>query len=264
LSVFSRAFSWAPRSDVRQTFGGSEFDTWAWRQGLIPPERILIERYLTPSGHTLEAGTGGGRILRALAQSGFTHLAGFDIVPELIDAARQQDPSHSINYRVLDARRLSYSDQQFDQLIYLQQVLCFLPTEADRSQALAGAYRVLKPAGIAVFSFLCYEARLQLMRYKALAAYLTALRSLRGRRALTQIQPILMRGGALNLSILLDRPPYVYWFRCGEALDFLRRPGFSIVGFGTRAQVESGGLCTSLEELLASPKEGMLYVVCRK
>ena len=263
-SFFSSAFSWAPRGDVQQVFGGSEFATWAWRQELIPPERILIERYLTPSGPTLEAGAGGGRILRALSKSGFTRLAGFDIVPELIEAARQQDPAHSIDYSVLDARRLCCNDGQFGQIIYLQQVLCFLQTEKDRSQAVAEAYRVLQPNGTAPFSFLCYEVRRQLMRYKALAAYLRAMRFLRRRHAAPQMQPILMRGGAPNLSILLDRPPYVYWFRCSEALDLLRRQGFSIVGFGTRAQVESGRLGASLEEFTASPRSGMLYVVCRK
>ena len=40
-----------------------EFDSWAFREGLIDTERFLIEQYLDKEGKTLEAGTGGGRIL---------------------------------------------------------------------------------------------------------------------------------------------------------------------------------------------------------
>ena len=132
--------------DHRTVFGTVERDYWAEAAGLKPDERALIERYLDRDASTLEAGTGGGRILgemRARIQS----LAGFDFVPELIAEARRNEPSGEIGFDVQDATRLTYPDASFDQVIYLQQLLSSIEDAGDRDRVLAEAFRILKSGG---------------------------------------------------------------------------------------------------------------------
>jgi len=252
-------------ADSRELFAGPEFDRWASvKTYLIAPERFLIEHYLRRQGRTLEAGVGGGRILQAMICLGFSDLSGFDNVPEMIDAARQHDPSGAIAFCVADARELPYSSEEFDQAIYLQQVTCFIPDAAGRKRATAEAYRVLKKGGIALFSFLCYEVRLQDLRYRAMISYITCLRRLTGCSDSSQLLPWLQRGGKFNLSALLDRPPHNYWFRIEEATELLTSAGFSIIALGTARQIEEGQLCESIEEVRIKRLQGMVYVACKK
>jgi hypothetical protein len=70
--------------------------------------------------------------------------------------------------------------------------------------------------------------------------------------------------GKPNYEALLDRPPYVYWFRWEEAARLLTLAGFQISAIGTTAQIKAGQMCASVEELHSAPIDGMLYVVCRK
>jgi SAM-dependent methyltransferase len=250
--------------DSSQVYAGPEFERWAKAEGLIPSERFLIEQYLRPDRSTLEAGAGGGRILRALIELGFDYTSGFDNVPALIEEARRQDPSRKTAYSVQDARSLPYGDGEFDQIIYLQQIISFIGDVEGRRRAIAEAYRVLKPGGTALFSFLCYESRLQSVWMRGMIAYLACFRALTLRRRSAQSMPWLWLGGRFNLSALLDRSPHVYWFRIEEAGRLLAEQRFKIIGIGTVAQTQQQRLCGSAEELQQAPKSGMLYVVCRK
>ena len=65
----------------------AEFSRWAQREGLEPGEQFILARYLDASKKTLEAGAAGGRLLLAMQASGFKDLAGYDILPEFIEAA---------------------------------------------------------------------------------------------------------------------------------------------------------------------------------
>lgn len=254
----------ASSPDSSQVYAGPEFERWAKAKGLIPSERFLIEHYLRPDGSTLEAGVGGGRILRALIELGFEYTSGFDNVPALIEEARRQDPCRKTAYSVQDARELPYVDGEFDQIIYLQQIISFIGDEEGRRRAAAEAYRVLKPGGTALFSFLCYESRLQSVLMRGMITYLACLRALTFRHRSSQSMPWLWLGGRFNFSALLDRSPHVYWFRLQEAGDLLTEQGFAIVGIGTMAQTQRQMLCRSVEELQHASQGGMLYAVCRK
>jgi ubiquinone/menaquinone biosynthesis C-methylase UbiE len=254
----------ASNTDSRQVYAGPEFKRWAEAEGLIASEQFLVECYLRRDGSTLEAGVGGGRILRALTRLGFEDIYGFDNVPGLIEQARRQDPSRETAYSVQDARKLIYPDGVFDQLIYLQQVISLIGDVEGGRKAVAEAYRVLKPGGIALFSFLCYESRMRSVWYRAMIAYLACLRTLARQHRPRQSMPWLRLGGRFNVSALLDRPPLVYWFRCEEAAHLLADQHFTIVGIGTRTQTDQRTLCRSAGELRRKPMNGMLYVVCRK
>jgi len=229
-------------SDNRQFYELEVFDSWASRTGLTDVEEQLVTRFLARERRTLEAGTGGGRILHELAARGFEDLHGFDYVPSFIDVARSRDPTGAIDFTVQDAVDLDYSDAAFDQVIYVQQVLCFIEDADDRMNAMREARRVLRAGGTALFSFLCYEARASRPLYGAFHRYLSFLRRFRHRDVSLQYQPWLKTEAKPNLSALADRGPYVYWYTLEEALDALDRARFDT----TWAAVT-----------------GMLYVACR-
>jgi SAM-dependent methyltransferase len=228
--------------DNRQFYELEVFDSWASRTGLTDFEEQLVERFLERRLRTLEAGTGGGRILHELRARGFSDLHGFDYVPAFIDVARARDPSGAIGFTVQDAVELDYPDAAFDQALYVQQVLCFIEEAEDRVRAMREARRVMRPGGTALFSFLCYEARAGHPIYGAFNRYLGFLRRFRHRDVSLQYQPWLKTEAKPNLSALADRGPYVYWYTLEEALDAIDRAGFDI----TWAAVH-----------------GMLYVACR-
>jgi len=228
--------------DNRRFYELEVFDSWASREGLTDVEEQLVGRFLERQLRTLEAGTGGGRILHELRDRGFSDLAGFDYVPGFIEAARARDAEHAIDFTVQDAVDLDYPDAAFDQVLYVQQVLCFIEDADDRFSAMREARRVVRPGGTALFSFLCYEARATRPLYGAFNRYLGFLRRFRHRDVSLQYQPWLKTEAKPNLSALADRGPYVYWFTLEEALDDLDRVGFDI----TWAAVH-----------------GMLYVACR-
>ena len=250
-------------SDQRDFFRGAERDYWAEAEGLKDEERALIERHLDPAEPTLDAGTGGGRIPRALDAAGFRELTGFDFAPELIAAAREADASDSIRFDVADATALPYPDAAFGQALYLQQVICTMEGEAARQTALGEAARVLRPGGVALFSFVCFESRLASRAQRAYVSYLRALRTLRRDRRPIQSMPRLRLRGRFDPGALRDTGPYNWWYRAEEAELALTDAGFTVeaIGFGPRAV--AGSLEPSAAEALARGAGGTLYAVAR-
>jgi SAM-dependent methyltransferase len=247
----------------RAVFRTVEREYWTEAAGLKPDERALIERYLDRDASTLEAGTGGGRILGEMRRLGFTSLAGFDFVPELVAEARRADPSGEIRLDVQDARALGYPDASFDQVVYLQQLLSSIETAADRRGVVAEALRVLKPGGVALFSVLPFEVRRRSVLMRPYLAYLRLLRRLRGSDRPAQLLPRMRMRGRPTPAALRDTGPHVYWYRAEEAERILTGAGFEIVAIGTTPQVVAGAMPRSAGDLGGQRLEGTLYIVCR-
>ncbi|PIZ82260.1 MAG: class I SAM-dependent methyltransferase, partial [Parcubacteria group bacterium CG_4_10_14_0_2_um_filter_41_6] len=80
----------------------------------------------------LEAGCGGGRIIYELKKMGYINLSGFDVVKNLINAAeKKQESEKIINFSLQNAVNLNYPNNNFDFLIYLQQIICFIENKKD-------------------------------------------------------------------------------------------------------------------------------------
>lgn len=248
----------------KEVYSTVEFETYASRKNLDPTEKFIIEKYLDKKGKTLEAGTGGGRILLEMKDLGFTSLYGFDYVSELIERAKQRDTSKSICFEVQDATSLSYDSFYFDQIVYLDQIISSIEEEENRMKTFKEAYRILKTGGTGLFSFLSFEARARSNFYLPYLIYLRLLRKLRGSNRSIQYLPWLKHGGKINWSALIDRAPYVYWYKVQEVARLLKEVGFEIVACGSRYQIEQEKLPSSVETLVNEPMTGMLVFVCKK
>jgi ubiquinone/menaquinone biosynthesis C-methylase UbiE len=252
-------------SETKEFYSTVEFGSWADRRGLTHDEKYLIERYLDKNGKTLEAGTGGGRILFEMKDLGFTSLHGYDFVAEFIERARQSDRDHSIRFEVHDGTRLGYEDSSFDQIVYLQQFICVLDDEAARAKALTEAFRILRAGGTALFSFLSFKTKSGGPSYPAYLAYLYVVRKLRGSDRSIRYFPYNYRGGKLNLpSLLLGTGPYLYRYTLAEAYRALCEAGFKITAVGSREQIAQGKMYKSVEEMEGKPIRKAIYFVCKK
>jgi SAM-dependent methyltransferase len=241
-----------------------EFSTWVEITELFPEEKYIIDRYLDRDLSVVEAGTNSGRILFQMQKMGFISLCGFDYIPKLIDVAIARDPQRSIKFEVSNAIDLAYADSSFDQIIYMQQVLCMIDVAADRLQALREAYRILKPGGTGIFSVLSFEGRGAKPLYSAFFTYLSTLRKLRGADLSTQYQPWLMLGGKFNFGALVDRPPHIYWYKSAEICQLLTAVGFKIEAVGSSSQLSQGIVKAAERELTRQDLDGVLYIVVKK
>jgi SAM-dependent methyltransferase len=240
------------------------FDEWAEKEGLLDEECFLLSRYLQKGGRTLDAGTGGGRILFALRQNGFDDLYGFDYVPELVYRAREKDRQNTIHFDVQNAIALDYEDGFFQHILYLQQILSMFDDHQHRLQAAQEAYRVLCAGGTALFSFLSFEIRREGPFSRYYLPYLSILRWSRGSCRTIQCTPWLKYGGKVNMSAVWDSGPYVYWFRLEEAGQLLESVGFRVIAAGSGHQLLRGEVYESLRVLQREPLDGMLYIVATK
>jgi len=245
-------------------FTNVEFTKWAYLEELQLEEKYLIQKYLENQGKTIEAGTGGGRILIEIQKLGFTSLLGFDCAPEMIEVAKQRGGNKSLSFEVQDATSLPYQDSSFDQAIYLQQIICFIQDDLGRLKALKEARRILKKGGYILFSFLCFDCRVKKIAYIPYLWYLFLLRKVIGSNRTIQSMSWLKHNHKPNWAALLDQGPYTYWYKIEEVCQICEEVGFEVVSLGSAAQVKQGEMAASGEELLKKPIEGVLYVVGRK
>lgn len=116
----------------------------------FPQERKAVERYFIDEGASvLDVGCGVGRVAHLLDERGFD-VTGIDISERMVEKAQSLFPD--LNVRVADIRETSFDSESFDYVVFSWFGLDYILPEADRRRALREIYRVLKPAGIVVFS----------------------------------------------------------------------------------------------------------------
>jgi len=239
----------------KERYSGELFEDWAVRKGIIPAEEYLLKKYLTDfSKSVIEAGTGGGRISFYIENMGFQNITAFDYVPKMIEHARSvaKEKKSLIKFQVADASDLpEYENSAFDYLIYLQQVLCFVPKELFFNSC-AEAYRIAKKGGIVIFSFLDWNSRI----YNPTLSWVTnTIRKIRREEVLKQHLPWLKLNGKFNWKLFNKNQPTVFWIKKNEIISDLKNIGFSILEAKNNNQLFNDSDKTRKE---------MLYIVCRK
>ncbi|MGB6301506.1 MAG: class I SAM-dependent methyltransferase [Rivularia sp. (in: cyanobacteria)] len=249
---------------AENVFSDVEFDNWAYIEKLKPEEKFLIDKYINKNSRIIEAGTGGGRILIELQKLGFSSLQGYDCEPKMIEVANQRDTSGEIKFEVQDAVNLPYENESFEQALYLQQIMSFIPTEEQRLKAFKEAHRILKPSGTILFAVLNFDARIRKSFYQKYLSYLMFFRKVTNSKNTIQTIPWLKHNDKPNLSALIDKSPYTYWFKIEEIYQILETVGFQVIALGSSPQIQQGKMYNSPQELLQQQLEGILYVVCKK
>lgn len=125
--------------------------------GLWASERILINQtFPNKSAKVLELGCGGGRVGLGLAKEGYNNLTVTDFSPVMVDMTRgvfaEAGMTQSATIEIANACRLTYPERSWDGVVFAFNGLMCLRGRADRLEALAEIYRVLKPGGKFVFT----------------------------------------------------------------------------------------------------------------
>jgi ubiquinone/menaquinone biosynthesis C-methylase UbiE len=117
----------------KELYSNKLFKVWVDKYNLIPLEEYFFKKYLlNKNGKVIEAGTGGGRLIFEIEKLGFKKLDAFDYVNNMINFCKEKKKQlkSRVNFKVAEVNDLShYNSLDFDYLIYLQQVLCFIDKE---------------------------------------------------------------------------------------------------------------------------------------
>lgn len=117
---------------------------------LFPQEQKAVDRYFTePNAAVLDVGCGVGRVASLLEDRGF-EVTGIDVSEPLVERARSLFPQ--TEFRVEDVRDTSFDSRSFEYVVFSYYGLDYLLPKAERIKALQEIRRVLKPAGVLVFS----------------------------------------------------------------------------------------------------------------
>lgn len=117
--------------------------------GLFYYEEMLIDKYFTAGGRTLDIGCGAGRVAIPLHKRGF-QVIGMDYAEKMISAARALD--EAIDYRVGDILSTQFEDQEFDNIIFSFNGLMLIGTYEERLIAMKEIRRILKKSGSFIFT----------------------------------------------------------------------------------------------------------------
>jgi SAM-dependent methyltransferase len=131
--------------------GGDENVRMALDRNRVEWDRTceLLARWLpAPPATVLDVGGGPGRQSRHLLDRGYD-VTLFDLTPKHVDQAT----ARGVRAHVADARQLPVDDTSADAVLLLGPVY-HLPDAGDRARALAEAWRVLRPGGVAVVAAL--------------------------------------------------------------------------------------------------------------
>jgi len=117
---------------------------------LTPCERLLFDAYLRPGMAILDLGVGGGRTTPYLSSMAGRYV-GVDYAPEMI--ARCRKKFSLLEFEVANATDLStFASSSFDAVVMAFNGMDYVIPDDARWRALREIHRVLRPAGVLIFS----------------------------------------------------------------------------------------------------------------
>lgn len=243
-----------------ELFDSEEYNNWAFRSGLIYDEQYLYDKWISridKEKNIIDIGTGNGKVAFEIAKNGFTNVYGIDLSEKLIEKANEKAAKYNLNikYNIMDATKLTYENNYFEVVIALQQIVCLIDNLEGRKRAISEFYRVLKPGGKLIISFLDFNGRFY-NRLLSLISFLIKKLKQEDKYLSAQYLPWLKLNKKFNFNYLFKIQPYTYWFKHEEAIELLKQTGFNILEIKT-----SKMLLTKSENF---EKGGMLYLVCEK
>ena len=155
-------------------------------------------------------------------------MEAFDYVDNMIHFCKKKKEqiNSKIDFKTADATNLvNYNDKEFDYLIYLQQVLCFID-EAMLPTALREAHRIGKQNSIYLFSFLNWNSKFY---NPILSGIVNLFRVLRNEKTNKYRLPWLNIDGKFNWKFLNKNQPQNFWFEQDHIASILEENGFSIL-----------------------------------
>lgn len=133
-----------------RTAPGGDFEAL----GILERE-LLIQQGLRRDGYLIDVGCGSGRLASPLSDYLTGRYLGIDIVPELVDYARQLVPRSDWRFEVAAGLSIPEKDHTADMVCFFSVFTHLLPEQS--FVYLQESVRVLKPEGRIVFSFLELE-----------------------------------------------------------------------------------------------------------
>jgi SAM-dependent methyltransferase len=125
-------------------------------------EATFFDRYVHKGAAVLDLGVGAGRTTGPLT-SRARHYVALDYSPVMVDAARARHPH--VDIRVGDAVDLSaFDDASFDAIVFSFNGFDYLHPVESRHRCLVECHRVLRPAGVLLFS--SHHARFVAARHR--------------------------------------------------------------------------------------------------
>lgn len=216
---------------------------------LFPAEERIITEFFSNGTNLLDIGCGAGRTSIPLAKRGYSVTA-IDIVPEMIEAARAQAAGHNVDikFMVMDAARLSFPDEQFQQVLFSFNGFDCIMGKANREVLLRNVWKIMKRGGCFVLT-----SRSGLAFPRRWVAWCVMLLMYVWRRLLLREDYELgdKRFGEMHLAYVSP-----FYLR-----SLLKRIGFEILYFNSEKNIESGKPPTFFTNF---SKDRMLYYVLSK
>ncbi len=127
-------------------------------KGLVPPEKAMVQRFMSSPAKVLDIGCGAGREAVELAELGFK-VTGIDITPELLNLAKNlaEKRSMNIDYQLCDGTTLAFGESSFDYVLMIGQMIHHVPGQDNRLRLYTEAVRVLNESGQIILTYNDYD-----------------------------------------------------------------------------------------------------------
>lgn len=206
----------------------------ATEKGLWESEKYFIKKYFRKNSSVLDIGCGMGRTTFGLKKLGY-NVIGVDITHSMIREAEKFNKKYKehISFHVMDATKLKFKDQSFDNAIFSFNGLMQIPGENNRIKAMKEIYRVLKPQGYFIFTTHTKESKMLKWILKAIPFYFKKIIGIKSEEI--DFGDVFFTGGAAGYS----QKQFIHCPSSFRIKTLLEKIGFIIINGGWRNRISN-------------------------